>query len=458
MYVHKKFKGRKACVLGMGKSGIAAAKLLKRQGFDVLISEEASLPAPKLKGIEIETNGHSAKVYDCGFMVKSPGISHAHEVIKKFKKLGKPVFSEIEIAVAYAPKNIKIFAITGTNGKTTATELLSQVLRAHAKLEGKNRKVYTVGNVGNPFADYADTMPPGSLVAAEVSSYQLEDSAYFRPDISALLNITPDHLEHHGSFKKYTGAKCKIFKYQTPKQAFITNGADKTCVKELKKAKCQVLTFSATPKHSVRVNVFYDGDELIFSNGCRLKPPKHLIGMHNIENAMAVALMAFAGGISAKALQKGFDTFKGLEHRIEYFAEHKGVKCYNDSKGTNVDSTVIALKALQSDNKIWLILGGREKGFPYTPLIPFLEKHCKEIVLIGEAAGNIKRALGKEFTATDKRDIYHAIEYIFAKAKAGDIMLLSPACASFDQFKNYEDRGKKFKASVLEYINANKKI
>ena len=434
MYDHKKFKGKKACVLGMGKSGAAAAKLLKRRGFEVLVYDDA-------KTAEVP----AAKIFECGFMVKSPGILPSHKILKKFKKTGRPVFSEIEIAIASAPKSVKIFAITGTNGKSTATELMAQVLRAHAK--GKNKKVYALGNVGRPFADFADTMPAGSLLALEVSSYQLEDSSYFKPDISALLNITPDHLEHHGSLKKYAAAKCKIFEHQGLGQAFITNGADKNCVKELKKAKCRVFTFSSTPKHSVRVDVFYDGDELIFADGRRLKPPKHLPGMHNIENAMAVALMAFAAGVSAKSVQKGFDSFKGLEHRIEFFAEHKGIKCYNDSKATNVDSSVTALKALQSQNKIWLILGGREKGFPYDPLLPLIKKYCKEIVLIGEAAPNIKRTLG----GTKKGDIKSAVAYILGKAKAGDIMLLSPACASFDQFKNFEDRGRQFKQAVTKH-------
>ena len=435
----------------MGKSGIAAAKLLKRQGFEVLLSDEsktAKIP-PGLKGIEVETGGHGNKIFDCGFMVKSPGILPTHKIVKKFKSLGRPVFSEIEIAIAYAPKNIKIFAITGTNGKSTTTELMAQVLRARAR--GTGKKVYALGNVGRPFADVADKMPAGSLVALEVSSYQLEDSTHFRPDISALLNITPDHLEHHGSLKKYIQAKCKIFKQQKAKQAFITNGADKSCVKELKKARCRIFTFSSTPKHSVRVDVFYDGDELIFADGRRLKPPKNLPGIHNIENAMAVALMAFSAGISQKAVQKGFDAFKGLEHRIEFFAEHKGIKCYNDSKATNVDSAVTALKALQSQNKIWLILGGREKGFPYTPLFPLLKKHCKEIVLIGEAAPNIARALKNIFPSIDKGDIKNAVAHILGKAQKGDIMLLSPACASFDQFKNFEDRGCQFKQAVRGY-------
>ncbi|MDR1123525.1 MAG: UDP-N-acetylmuramoyl-L-alanine--D-glutamate ligase [Elusimicrobiota bacterium] len=454
MFNPQKFKGARACVFGLGKSGIAAALLLKRQGFEVILCDDSQKPAlpAALKNFKFEYASTAARVFDCAFMVKSPGIPRGHNLIRLFKKRGGQVFSEIEIARAFAPENIKIFAITGTNGKTTTTELLARVLREHAKLEGKGRKVYALGNVGRPFAAAADKMPRGSLVVLEVSSYQLEDSTYFRPDVSAILNIAPDHLEHHGSMAAYAAAKCRVFREQGPRQAFVTNGDDSTCVKALKKAKCRVYTFATTPKHSVRADVFYDGDEFIFACGRRLRPPRNMAGMHNMENAMAAALMAFAAGVGVKAVQKGFDNFKGLEHRIEFFAEHKGVKCYNDSKGTNVDSTVIALKALQSGNKIWLILGGREKGFPYNPLFPLLRKHCKEAVLIGEGAVNIGRALEGVCKTAQKGDIKNAVHYIFANAAEGDIMLLSPACASFDQFAGYEDRGCKFKQAVMDYI------
>ncbi|MDR0646246.1 MAG: UDP-N-acetylmuramoyl-L-alanine--D-glutamate ligase [Elusimicrobiota bacterium] len=456
MFDPKKFKNKKACVLGAGKSGIAVAKLLKRRGFKILLSEETYAETPSsLKGVEIETGGHSSKIFECDFMVKSPGISHNHKIIKRFKKLGKPIFSELEIALAFAPKNIKVFAITGTNGKTTTTNMLAAIMRQYVKSEGKGRKVYMTGNVGKPLSEVADKIKAGSIIVVEVSSYQLEDSSYFRPDVSAVLNITPDHLEHHGSLKNYINAKSKIFKSQAGAQTFVTNGSDTICVRELKEAKCKVLTFSSSPKHSGRSDIFYDGDEMIFACGHRIRPPSALLGVHNVENAMAAALMSLAGGVPAVAIQRAFNKFNALEHRIEFFAEYKGIKCYNDSKSTNVDSTAIALKSLQSANKIWLILGGRDKGFPYNPLIPLLKKHCKEAVLIGEATQNIKRALNGHCRLADKGDIYNAVKYIFEKAAVGDILLLSPACASFDQFKNFEERGEKFKDAVYEYIRKN---
>ena len=457
MYTHLKFKNKKACVLGMGKSGISCARLLKRQGVKVLLSEENVLPvATGLEGIDVEVGGHSQAVYESDFVVKSPGISHSHPVIKKLKKLGKPVFSEVEIAMAYTPKDCQVFAITGTNGKTTTTMMLSEIMKAHAKEEGLGRKVYTVGNIGKPFSSVADKIEAGSIIVIEVSSYQLEDSSYFRPFSSSILNITPDHLEHHGGLKKYIEAKAKIFADQTARQSLIINGSDKHCLKLIERAKCKVFSFSSTPHHQVRIDVFYDGDEMIFADGYRIKPPKLLIGIHNVENAMAASLMAFAAGVSQSAVQEGFDTFNCVEHRIEYFADYKGIKCYNDSKATNVDSTVTALKALQSANRIWLILGGRDKGAPYKPLLPFLNNFCKHAVLIGEASPIIKQALSGRFPATEKGDLKSAVEFILSSAQEGDIMLLSPACASFDQFKDFEDRGKQFKQMVADYIKAHK--
>lgn len=453
MFNLKKFKNKKACVLGLGKSGRECAKLLKRQGFEVFISEGSPRPIPiELEGIECETGGHTNKVLDCDFIVKSPGISCNIPIIKKIKAKKIPLFSEIEIACAFLPKTCKLFAITGTNGKTTTTMMLGEILKAHAVNENKGRKVYILGNIGTPISSISDKVEDGSFIVLEVSSYQLESSTYFKPDVAAVLNITPDHLEHHGSLKKYVQAKENIFRDQSSKNALVINGTDKACVKMKNKAGSKVFAFSSTPQHSIKVDVFYDGDELIFSDGYRIKPPKLLMGIHNIENAMAASLMAFAAKVKPQSVQQGFDTFNSVEHRIEYFAEYKGIKCYNDSKATNVDSTVTALKALQSKNKIWVILGGRNKGAPYKPLKPYLNSFCKHAVLIGEASAKIKAELSGRFPCTEKGDIKTAVDYIFKHAQAGDILLLSPACSSFDQFKDFEDRGRQFKDIVRKYI------
>lgn len=453
MFLPNKFKNKKACVLGMGKSGVCCAQLLRRQGFKVFISENTKRPvAEGLKGVEVETGGHTDKVLECDFIVKSPGIEPKTPILKKIANKKIPVFSEMEIACAFAPKDCKIFAVTGTNGKTTTTVMLSQIMEEHCSLEGKGRKVYTVGNIGQPFSSVADKAPKGSIIVMEVSSYQLEDTSYFKPFCGAVLNITPDHLEHHGSLKKYIEAKEHIFAFQNRRDFFVTNGSDKHCVKMIKHCPARAVCFSSAAGHTVKVAVFFDGDEMIFANGARIRPPKLLPGIHNVENAMCASLMAFTYGVSQEAVQKGFDSFGGLEHRIEYFAEYKGITCYNDSKATNVDSTVIALKALGGGKNIWVILGGRGKGAPYAPLMPYLNKFCKQAVLIGEDAKNIKKQINGKFPVTEKGDIEKAARFIFKEAKEGDIMLLSPACASFDQFKDFEDRGKKFKAAVLSLI------
>ncbi len=458
MFSFKKFKGKTAGVIGLGKSGQAAAKFLYKQGFKVILADSRHLPLPVgLDGIEVFTGGFTEQFFDCDFFVKSPGISNFDTVIQKIKALKKPIFSEVEIALAFVPKSVKVFAVTGTNGKSTTTVMLGEILKEHVKEIKTKQKVYVAGNIGTPLTSYADKIEENSLIVLEVSSYQLEDSTYFKPFCSALLNITPDHLDHHGGIDNYILAKSKVFKQQGKDDFFITNGGDSVCVSLIKKAKSHVLTFSSEVRHSVRVDVFYDGDELIFSSGAHLKPPKLLVGIHNIENAMAASLMAFAGGVSQKAVQKGFDIFNCLEHRIEYFAEFKGIKCYNDSKATNIESTIPALKSFGGNNNIWLILGGRHKGSPYAPLLPYLQKYCKQAVLIGESSPIIKQDLGPYFPVVEKGDLKHAVEYIFSQAKRGDILLLSPACSSFDQFKDFEDRGRKFKKIVQNYIKSKKK-
>ncbi len=458
MFDFKKFKGKTAGVIGLGKSGQAAAKFLKRQGFKVVLADSRHLPLPVgLEGIEVFTGGFTEQFFDCDFFIKSPGISHFDSVIRKIKTLKKPIFSEVEIALAFVPKSVKVFAVTGTNGKSTTTVMLGEILKEHVKELKTKQKVYVAGNIGTPLTSYADKIEENSFIVLEISSYQLEDSTYFKPFCAALLNITPDHLDHHGGIDNYILAKSKVFKQQSKEDFFVTNGGDTVCVSLIKKAKSNVLTFSSEVKHSVRVDVFYDGDELVFASGAHLKPPKLLVGIHNIENAMAASLMAFAGGVSQRAVQKGFDIFNCLEHRIEYFAEFKGVKCYNDSKATNIESTIPALKSFGGANNIWLILGGRHKGSPYTPMLPYLQKYCKQAVLIGESSPIIKQDIGHFFPVIEKGDLKHAVEYIFSQAKCGDILLLSPACSSFDQFTDFEDRGRKFKKIVLNYIKSKKK-
>ena len=448
MFKPQMWKGKKAGVLGLGKSGQAVALLLHACGIEVLISEETivrptvgkSLPPD----IKIETGGHTAALFECDFWVKSPGISPRTPILIEGHKRKIPVYSELETAVAFLPKGVRLFAVSGTNGKTTTTSLLGEILKTQNA--GTDHHVWVCGNIGNPVSLCVGKVAPGDDVVIEVSSYQLEDSTYFRPQFACLLNITPDHLEHHGGMRNYIKAKGKIFKNQRANDVFVVNGADVSCVELAEKAKSRVIAFSTYPKHLLKTAVFFDGDELVFSDGHQIRPPQ-LKGMHNVENAMAAALMALQAGVSADTVQKAFNNFQPIEHRIEQFAYHRGVVYVNDSKATNLDSTITALKSFEKCHNIWLILGGRDKGASYEVLRPYLQDYCKHVLTIGEAMDKIERELpGYPFMRCYTLD--KAVQVAMNGAVQGDVVLLSPACASFDQFKSFEDRGRVFKRLV----------
>ena len=455
MFKPEKFTGKKACVLGLGRSSRQAAALLIRRGFDVLVSEEHLLPDVPALGLppqaEVETGGHSEKVFACGFIVKSPGILPNSPVLKEARRRKIPVFSELEVALAFAPKGVTVLAVSGTNGKTTTTALLGEILKEYCARLAPRKRVFVAGNIGAPVSACADELKKGDFLALEVSSYQLEDSTFFRPKVACLLNITPDHLEHHGGMDGYIKAKARLFKNQRSNDFAVLNGGDEHCAALAGGLKASLSAFSAKPSHTLKTDVFFDGDEIIFSAGYHLKPPK-LKGIHNVENAMAAALCALAVDVPAPIIQTVFDRFEAMEHRIEPFAYHRGVVYVNDSKATNLDSTVIALKSFDKTPHIWLILGGRDKGASYEILLPYLKAYCKEVFSVGECMDKIERELKGEFPVTRCGTLERAVEEAFAKAKKGDIVLLSPACASFDQFKDFEERGRVFKKLVTDRV------
>ena len=256
MFKREKLSGNRAGVLGLGKSGRAVATLLAQNGFDVLISEEAPVAHAESflfpKGVRVETGGHSADLFKCNFWIKSPGIlPHSHPLVEA-KKQGIPVYSELETALAFMPKGIRVFAVTGTNGKTTTTALLGEILKLHAVREGKNRQVFVCGNIGSPVSLCANQVKKGDDVVIEVSSYQLEDSTYFRPNFACILNVTPDHLDHHGGMKNYIKAKAKVFKNQRAGDVLVVNGADTVCAERVEKVKSKVLAFSTHPKQGTK--------------------------------------------------------------------------------------------------------------------------------------------------------------------------------------------------------------
>lgn len=441
---------QKILVLGAGKSGISCAKLLTLKGFEVFISDKLDKKelAQRVSQnfVFISEKEAALKVNDFSFAVKSPGIPNSNPLVLALKKKNIPVKSEVEVALSFS-KTENVIMITGTNGKTTTTAICQLIMKKY--LKGK-AKVYACGNIGYPVSQAVVKAKRNDFLVVEVSSYQLEDSTNIRCKVCAILNIASDHIEHHGSFNSYLKAKAKIFANQNEEDFCILNHNDKKLLSLAKKCKSQVLFFSIKP--FIGSGAFLQAEKIFFRIGgkeFRTLIPLSIKGLHNIENAMAAALCAIACKADIKSVRKAFSCFKGVEHRIEFVRQLKGVAYYNDSKATNVNSTLTALKALGKTKNIWLILGGKDKMAPYRPLVPFVRKYVKAILTVGEAAPLIEKDLGNTAKIIRCGNIFKACDTIKSKAKPGDIALLSPACASYDQFENFEQRGKKFKDYVI---------
>ncbi len=437
--------GLKVSVLGFAKSGAAAANLCKAVGAEVLISDSGEKKGLKnkhklLRGIKTEFGGHSKRILESGLIIKSPGIHGDIEILKRAKKKGIPIWGEIELASRLISPAM-IFAVTGTNGKTTTTTLLGDIVKQ------SGRQTVVAGNIGNSLASQVNKINSGTNVVLEVSSYQLEDSFAFHPNICAVLNVTPDHIEHHYTMKNYILAKERIFRNQNEKDFCILNYDDAACRNMALRCRSKVIFFSR--KMRLRNGVYWKNNAIVVNlpnKKYQIKGPFIIPGMHNIENIMAAAAMAFCAEIKPAAIIQTIKRFAGVEHRIEFVAEIKGAKYFNDSKGTNVDSTRVALESFYGN--IWLILGGRDKGASYKPLSELIRRKVKGIFLIGEAAPIIRKDLKGASTFYEAGTLKNSVEMAYRKVKPGDIVLLSPACASFDQFKDYEDRGRQFKKLV----------
>jgi UDP-N-acetylmuramoylalanine--D-glutamate ligase len=448
----KSFRRKFAGVLGMGKSGQAAARLLAKKGFRVLGSDARARGELKkaVKGlpaaVKLEGGGHSDRLLRCAFVVKSPGLKPGLPILQKLAEKRIPVFSELELALAFS-KAKGVVAITGTNGKSTTTQLAWEIFKAGLP---RGRKALLGGNIGIPISTSAPAAKASDVLIVEASSYQLEDSAHFEPRAAAILNITADHLDHHGTMAAYVAAKAKVFREQGPGDACVFNADDPLVYKLSRECPSQKLYFGTKAAH---VHAWEEDGKLHFrlpawKKTIALAPPK-LPGRHNLENAMAAGLLGFARGLKAPAVQKAFKAFKGVEHRIEDCGLARGVRCVNDSKATNVDSTLVALKALEPAGKrVLLILGGLHKGSPYAPLKPWIEKTVKGILTIGSAARRIEEDLSGLVPIFPCGDLATAVDAALRVAEKGDVLLLSPACASFDQFRDFEDRGRQFKALI----------
>jgi UDP-N-acetylmuramoylalanine--D-glutamate ligase len=427
-------------ILGLGKSGVAAANLAVKLGYNVFASDSRESKIKNLnKKVIKEFDGHSDKILNSDIIIKSPGVHSDIPVLKKARKQKIKIMSELAFSLENS-KYKKIIAVTGTNGKTTVTDLISKII----KLVYKDSIVS--GNIGVPLADKALKTSETTFITMELSSYQLGDTPDFRPGISVLLNITPDHFEYHKTMKAYLSAKENIFINQRGGDFTVINYDDKICRKISEKTKAKVIFFSKKP---LKKGVFYDSGNIVINvkeKHSIIKPKINIIGMHNIENILAAITASYVAGVKPSVIEKIVSKYKGVEHRIEFVKTLKGVDYYNDSKSTNVDSTRVALESF--DKNILIIMGGRDKGIPYTSLRELVKQRVKSIFLIGEASDKIKRDLsGASFV--DCGNMENAVKLIFRIAVRGDIVLLSPACASFDQFENFEERGKVFKKMVL---------
>lgn len=441
MFDPKEYINKKCLIVGGGVSGLAVYNLIKRKmKCNVVISDIKKPTKSNVEWME-EDKIDDDFIKRIDFSIKSPGIDPTNRVIKLLKKYSKPIFSEIEIALSFS-KTQNVIMITGTNGKSTTTYLTYLILNNF--LKKKNKKAILCGNIGYPISKEILTAEKDDWLVVEVSSYQLEDSTFVKPKIAIITNITPDHIKHHGTFENYIKAKFKIFSFMDEDSTLIINYDDRV-LKGIKTNRFKILKFSIKNK---KANAYYEEGYIVF-NKRKIQPAK-IPGVHNIQNQMAAILASSEVGVDIQTIQNTLKLFKGLEHRIEFVREINGVKYYNDSKATNVESTLIALKSLGEKKNIYLIMGGIHKGSSYRSLEPLIKKYVKEIITIGEASQIIQQELHKVVRVTNLIDLKNAIKYSYEKAKSGDIVLLSPACASFDQFKNFEDRGRKFKKYVNE--------
>ncbi len=441
-------KDKKVTILGAVRSGTSAALLVQKLGGIPFVSDmapEEKLIDEKIRlreaNIQYEFGQHSDKVFDCDFIITSPGVPTNSPVIQKAFEKGIEIYSELEFA-SYFCKG-KIIAITGSNGKTTTTSLV------HHLLNSAGKKVYLAGNIGFAFSNICLDVKADECVALEVSSFQLDWNKKFKPFISAITNITPDHLDRYPSFEAYRNAKLSIYKYQDENDYVILNYDDKFSPNEIDNHNVNMIYFSL--ERSMNNSIYLDGDNIIFKKDGKIefscdKNILQIKGLHNVANAMVAIVAAKLTGCSNDDIIKGLSSFDGVEHRLEFVREINGVEYINDSKSTNIDSLYYALKSF--DKPIFLILGGIDKGNDYNIVKDLILEKVKKIYAIGQSADKIFSFFRQDIKVEIKKDLKECIDSAISEAREGDIVLLSPACASMDMFKNYEERGKVFKEIV----------
>lgn len=431
-------------VIGAARSGVAAAKLLRRQGFDVILTDMKEVPQKaelEALGIRVVDGGHPEwlKEEDYAFVVKNPGIPYTAPLIRYFEEQQMPIYTEIETAYLQAP-GYHYGAITGTDGKTTVTTLLEQMLKK------KNESARSAGNIGTPLSEIVlETGSQPIDVALELSNFQLLGTEKFRPDVAVVTNLAPDHLDYMDSLESYYKSKMKIYANQRPEDWFIRNLDDPEIMKYAVNIPSTVVDFSLKQKADL-----YKDEESAWLYDTKLFDLKDLkiVGEFNQGNAMMAAAMAYKLGVSLEDIQEVIRTFPGVEHRIEYVATtENGVDIYNDTKATNTHAACAALSAFP-DRPVLLLCGGKDKHISFMDLKQFDEgvRHCYSF-------GQTKEKFKDVFThQTSVETMEEALDAALAEAKPGEVILLSPACSSFDQFVNYEKRGEIFKGLVRERL------
>lgn len=454
MQAETSYKGKKALVVGAGRSGLAAAGFLIARGARVTLTDSqkrsdfntgtlSALQSLEKSGLlEAELGRHRPESFEnCDFVVVSPGVPLSLAEFEISRRASIPVMAEIELAFRHLKG--RIIGISGSNGKTTTTTLVAALLR------GAGLKAFAAGNIGQPLTGFVSDSGPDHIYVVELSSFQLEGIVDFRPSIGSILNVTPDHMDRYEDFAHYAGAKRRMFANQNETDFAVLNADDAVTASMASGLKSAIALFSRV--RAVPHGAFVHNGHIVFRDPAReieLFPVGSipLPGSHNVENVLAAATMAILAGAPFECLEESVRNFKGVEHRIEFVAEIGGVRYFNDSKATNVEA---AIKSVESfDGNILMIAGGRDKGSDFCLLRNALRGRVKLLVLIGEAAEAIGKALSNDVDTRSAGTLEEAVELCRRFAGNGDVVLLAPACASFDMFRNYEHRGQVFKETV----------
>jgi UDP-N-acetylmuramoylalanine--D-glutamate ligase len=438
-------RGKRVLAVGLARTGVATALFCAARGalvtaMDTRAENEIgeTISALRAAGVSLELSGHRENTFlEQDLIVPSPGVPADASPLKAARAKGVTIWSEIELADRFL--NGRLIGITGSNGKTTTTSLIEHILQS------AGFPTILAGNIGTPLISRVEQTNDRTITVAELSSFQLELIETFRANISVFLNLTPDHLDRHGTFEAYGAAKARIFENQTEADSAVLN-ADDPATTALVPSRPHVYWFSR--KQRVAQGAFVQGKEIVFRHeGAEEVILKladiPLAGAHNVENVLAAVVAARLAGAEPAAIAKGVRSFAGVEHRLEFVAEIGGVRYYNDSKATNVDATLKALDAFPG--RILIILGGKDKGSDYTVLQAPLREKAILALLIGAAAEKIEKQIAGSVAIERTETMERAVETAAHAARPGDVVLLAPACASFDQFQNYEHRGRVFK-------------